>query len=166
MRIGISHRVTLVYITFVLILISFVFIPSIFKSPNFVYEGRCDACHIQAQNDFINVEPPREIKCTKCHAITEFNSDLYTHKAITFNCVECSQKELFVEGHPYEIIVGRPPQWMSITVNLSKSIYDIKVYFHRYDNVVSDMAWMIVLLLFSIFVAIVLLFIKYRGKNN
>lgn len=163
MRIGINHGHLLVYITFLLILISFVFIPAFVKSPNFVYEGRCDACHVQAQDDFINVEPPRDIKCTKCHTISEFGPDLYTHTAITFDCVQCSQKELYVEGHPYRILVGRP-QWMSIYANLTQNIYDIKVYFYTYNNVVSDNLWIILLLLSLIILSFVTIIRNWKNK--
>lgn len=126
------------FITFVIVLFSFFFVPALTKSSDFVYEGRCDACHTQAQDAFANVEPPRDIKCTNCHAISEFGPDLYTHTATTFDCIQCSQKELNVKGHPYTSIVGRPVQWMSITTDLTKGIHYIKVYTQKSDRVVSD----------------------------
>lgn len=133
-----KNRLILMFITFVIILFSFILVPTLTKSSDFYYEGRCDACHTQAQDAFANVEPPRDIKCTNCHAISEFGPDLYTHTATTFDCIQCSQKELNVEGHPYETIVKLPVQWMSITIDLTKEIHDIKVYFQRSDRVVSD----------------------------
>ncbi len=138
MWIGKNNRHILMFITFIIILFSFFFVPALTKSPEYVYEGRCDACHTQAQDAFANVEPPKDIKCTNCHAISEFGPDLYTHTATTFDCIQCSQKELNVEGHPYVTIVGLPVQWMSITVDLTKEIHDIRVYIQRSDRVLSD----------------------------
>lgn len=50
---------------------------------------RCDACHIQEQDEFSRTKVHMTIQCTSCHNVSEFAPDLYSHNATTFACIYC-----------------------------------------------------------------------------
>lgn len=56
-------------------------------------EVRCDACHIQEQDEFSRTTVHKTIKCTSCHNISEFAPDLYSHNATTFACIYCHTEQ-------------------------------------------------------------------------
>lgn len=54
---------------------------------------RCDACHVQEQDEFSRTMAHKTIKCTSCHNISDFAPDLYSHNATTFECVYCHTEQ-------------------------------------------------------------------------
>lgn len=52
-------------------------------------EVRCDACHVQEQEEFSSTKVHTSLECTSCHNISDFGPDLYTHNATTLECDHC-----------------------------------------------------------------------------
>ncbi|MDD5474776.1 MAG: hypothetical protein PHU34_11625 [Candidatus Methanoperedens sp.] len=50
---------------------------------------RCDACHIQENDEFYHTRVHTTLQCTSCHNISDFASDLYSHNATTYECIYC-----------------------------------------------------------------------------
>lgn len=55
--------------------------------------ARCDACHIQEQDEFSRTRAHMTIQCTNCHTVSEFAPDLYSHNATTFACTYCHTEQ-------------------------------------------------------------------------
>lgn len=52
-------------------------------------EVRCDACHVQEQEELSRSKVHTSLECTSCHNISDFGPDLYTHNATTLECDYC-----------------------------------------------------------------------------
>lgn len=77
-----------------LILVMFAFFYPMFTSA-FIYNdsARCDACHVQENDEFSRTGPHKDLECTSCHIVTDFGPDLYSHNATTFECIECHTEQ-------------------------------------------------------------------------
>jgi len=52
-------------------------------------EVRCDACHVQEQDELSHSKVHTSLQCTGCHNISDFGHDLYTHNSTTLACDYC-----------------------------------------------------------------------------
>ena len=89
-------RTVIGLISLTLFSISFIFVPSQFpvistetSAIQSSFVARCDACHPSEVEEFSYTPIHNTLICVNCHIISEFNDDLYSHNATTFDCIFC-----------------------------------------------------------------------------
>lgn len=140
MRIGTNRKIILLSLGLAVLSFAF-FLPiytGAFTNSDFT---RCDACHVQEEDEFSRTAVHKTIKCSSCHNVSDFAPDLYSHNVTTAECTWChdetNETQFYDDAHNNfsnasfnsSILTGRNEMCVACHTGM-----DLETEFHSYNS--------------------------------